>query len=164
MKAIAIAIVVALAASPLAHPKEGPDALFVMKAGQAGLAEVALGNDANSLGKNESVKHFGQRMATDHTAANGKLASAARAGAYDVPGEPSVEQKAAELKLKALDSAAFDKAYASQMVKDHEEAVALFEKESSAGKDASLKAFATETLPTLKEHLKMAQDLQAAVK
>jgi putative membrane protein len=45
------------------------------------------------------------------------------------------------------------------MVKDHEKAVKLFSKESSSGKDAELKAFATKTLPTLQHHLEMARQL-----
>jgi len=46
-----------------------------------------------------------------------------------------------------------------QMVKDHKEAVALFESQSKNGRDDDLKALAAKTLPTLKEHLKMAQDM-----
>ncbi len=45
------------------------------------------------------------------------------------------------------------------MVADHQKAVALFTKESTNGKDPELKAFATKTLPTLKEHLEMAKKL-----
>jgi putative membrane protein len=42
--------------------------------------------------------------------------------------------------------------------------VSLFEKEATKGTDPDLKAYAAKTLPTLKDHLKMAQDLQASVK
>jgi len=45
------------------------------------------------------------------------------------------------------------------MVKDHEEAVSLFDEEAKTGKDPELKAFAAKTLPTLKDHLKMAKAL-----
>ena len=44
------------------------------------------------------------------------------------------------------------------MLKDHKEAVSLFQKESKS-KDSDLSGFASSTLPTLQEHLKMAQDL-----
>jgi putative membrane protein len=44
-------------------------------------------------------------------------------------------------------------------VKDHEDAVALFKNEASAGSDAGLKTFAQQTLPTLEEHLRMAKAL-----
>jgi len=163
MKILPLAIAAAMIAAPFVHAA-GSDNDFVMKAGQAGLAEVALGNDASSMGKSDAVKHFGQRMATDHSGANEKLKAAAASGGFKVPGEPSAEQKAFEMELKAMQGAAFDKAYASQAVKDHQGAVALFEEEANSGKDANLKAFASATLPTLREHLKMAEDLAASTK
>jgi putative membrane protein len=58
---------------------------------------------------------------------------------------------------------AFDKAYADDMVKDHEEVIAAFEKEASSGQKPDIKAFASKTLPTLQDHLKMAQDMKTAV-
>jgi putative membrane protein len=42
-------------------------------------------------------------------------------------------------------------------VRDHETDIALFRHEANEGKDASMKSFATETLPTLQDHLKMAR-------
>jgi putative membrane protein len=47
------------------------------------------------------------------------------------------------------------------MVKDHDSAVALFEKESRSGSDPELKAWAGKTLPVLREHQKQARDLSA---
>ena len=47
--------------------------------------------------------------------------------------------------------------YMSHMVKDHVKDVKEFEKESKSGKDADVKQFAADTLPTLREHLQMAQ-------
>ena len=46
---------------------------------------------------------------------------------------------------------------------DHKKAVKAFEKASNEAKDADVKAFATKTLPTLKEHLTMAEELQNKV-
>lgn len=60
-------------------------------------------------------------------------------------------------RLQGMSGAAFDRAYMSDMVSDHKEDIADFKKESGGGKDADVKAFATKTLPTLADHLKMAQ-------
>ena len=57
------------------------------------------------------------------------------------------------------DGAAFDAAFKTKMVADHEKVIKLFTTESTSGKDADLKAFATKTLPTLKHHLEMAKQL-----
>ncbi len=49
------------------------------------------------------------------------------------------------------------------MVKDHDKDVALFEKQAKSGRDAALRAFAEKTLPTLREHQKMAKQMNAKV-
>jgi putative membrane protein len=58
-----------------------------------------------------------------------------------------------------MSGADFDRAYSKMMLSDHNKDVSEFEKESSKGADADLKAFASKTLPTLKEHQQMARTL-----
>jgi len=62
--------------------------------------------------------------------------------------------------LSAKSGAAFDKAYADHMAKDHSKAVALFESASKSS-DPELAAFAQKTLPTLQEHKQLADNLRA---
>jgi len=134
------------------------DAQFVQMAGASGAAEVALGKLGSTQGKSGDVQSFGRQMVTDHTAANEKLMAIATKKGASV-GSPSAEDSKAIERLGQMKSAEFDKAFATKMVADHQKAVALFEKESTQGKDSDLKAFATETLPTLKHHLEMAKKL-----
>jgi putative membrane protein len=135
------------------------DTDFVMRAAQAGMAEVAAGKMAESNGQAASVKSFGKRMVADHTKAGDELKQIAGKKGVMMPTSPSDEQKKAGQRLQGLKGAEFDKAYAAQMVKDHEDAVTLFENESDSGMDPDLKAFAKKTLPTLQEHLTMAKAL-----
>jgi putative membrane protein len=65
--------------------------------------------------------------------------------------------------VSKLEGAVFDRAYVEDQIRDHEKTIALFEREAKTGKDAELKAFAEKTLPTLKEHLTMTQDLKTKV-
>jgi putative membrane protein len=65
--------------------------------------------------------------------------------------------------LSKLSGAEFDRAYMRQMVKDHEDAVKLFQRESTRGKDAELKAWAGKTLPALQEHLRLAREINTRV-
>jgi putative membrane protein len=67
-------------------------------------------------------------------------------------------------KMSALSGAEFDRKYMDQMVKDHEKTVSLFERESTKGSDAEVKAWAAKTLPALREHLRMARDIESRVK
>jgi putative membrane protein len=157
--AVALSAAVACATGTAFAAPSAADTDFVKKAAQAGTAEVAAGNMAVSKGQSESVKTFGQRMVTDHSKAGEELKAVATKSGLTLPSTVSSEQKAAAEKLGKMQGADFDKAYAKQMVSDHQEAVALFQKEASSGNDADLKAFAQKTLPALQEHLKMAQTL-----
>ena len=47
------------------------------------------------------------------------------------------------------------------MVQDHKKDVAEFKKESTKAKDADVKSWASATLPTLQDHLKMIEDISA---
>jgi putative membrane protein len=49
------------------------------------------------------------------------------------------------------------------MVRDHEKDVAEFKKEANAGKNPDVKSFASETLPTLQDHLKQARQVAKSV-
>jgi putative membrane protein len=159
MFAFALSAAVACAAGAASAAPSAADTDFAKKAAQAGMAEVAAGRMAVSKGQSESVKTFGQRMVTDHSKAGDELKTVAAKSGVALPATPSPEQKAVAEKLAKMQGPDFDKAYAKQMVSDHEEAVALFQKEASSGSDADLKAFAQKTLPTLQEHLKMAKAL-----
>lgn len=66
-------------------------------------------------------------------------------------------------KLSKLSGADFDREYMSLMVKDHTKDVKEFEDASTKAKDADLKAWASKTLPTLREHLQMARDINGKV-
>ena len=135
------------------------DTDFAMKAAQAGTAEIAAGHAAESKGQSAAVKAFGKKMVDDHSKAADELKNVAAKSGAKLPTTMSAEQKQAAEKLAKLKGSEFDKAYSDQAVKDHEEAVALFKNEASAGSDAGLKMFAQQTLPTLEEHLRMAKEL-----
>jgi len=138
--------------------KQPADRTFVTKAAQGGLAEVELGNLAAQKASSDEVKRFGQHMVDDHTKANDELKSIAAAKGETVPGSIDAKDMALKNHLSSLTGAAFDKAYMEDMVKDHKADVAEFQKEADHGTDPEVKAFAQKTLPTLQQHLQMAQD------
>ena len=61
--------------------------------------------------------------------------------------------------LGNLSGAKFDREYTKDQVAGHEAAVAVFQQEIDGGQDADVKGFATQTLPTIKQHLQEAQGL-----
>ena len=139
------------------------DKEFVASAGMAGLSEVQLGNLALERTQNADVRAFAQRMVTDHSAGNAELSQLATAKGVALPAELGGAHKSALEHLNTLNGAEFDKAYMQHMVPDHLTAVADFERASTSSQDAEVKAWAAKTLPTLKEHLQMAQMVSAKV-
>jgi putative membrane protein len=160
--AAAVLVLAAARPVPAADTKPLSDQEFVRTAAAAGRKEVTLGKMAEAEGTRPEVKDFGMRMVTDHTKANRELLELATAKKADISTRPDAKDAAALEKFAKLRGAEFDREYMKQMVTDHEEAVALFEREAKDGQDPELKAWAAKTLPTLREHLKMARDLAGA--
>jgi putative membrane protein len=146
------------------HASANADTRFVMQAWEGGMMEVAKGKLAAQKGAHEAVKQFGQKAADDHAKVNDELKSIAGGKHITLPDEmPKSPTQATLAKLEKLEGAAFDRAYVEDRLRDHEKTIALFEREVKTGKDAELKAFAEKTLPALKEHLTMVQDLKTKV-
>ena len=135
---------------------------FLMEAAMGGMLEVELGRLATQQGASEAVKQVGQRMVDDPGKANQELMSLAQSKGMTLPTELDEKHKKDMTKLSALKGADFDREYGKMMLSDHRKDVSEFEKQSTRGGDADLKAFATKTLPTLNEHLQMAESLPGA--
>jgi putative membrane protein len=163
---IALALMVGAVAAVQGQRGDSPqdklsdaDRMFVEKAAAAGLAEVNLSELALKQASREDVKKFAKMMVDDHGKANKELLDIVNKKKLTPPREMSKVHKDAMDKLSTLKGDDFDTTYMRQMVKDHEEAVSLFEKQSKDGQDADLKKFAGDKLPTLKEHLDMAKKI-----
>jgi len=139
------------------------DSRFAKEAAQGGMAEVKLGQLAQDKGSNDAVKTFGKRMVDDHSRAGDKLKEAAFKENVMLPTDISAKDQAIYDRLSKLNGSAFDRAYAKNMVKDHQADVAAFQKEANGGKSESLKSFASDTLPTLQDHLKEAKEMMKTV-
>jgi putative membrane protein len=136
------------------------DQKFMMEAATAGMEEVELGRLAATHASSDAVKQFGQRMVDDHSKANDELMQIASTKGVTLPTALDDKHKADVTKMSQLSGAAFDSAYVKEAgVKDHNKAAKLFQGEADKGKDADLKAFAAKTLPTVQDHLRMAQEL-----
>ena len=136
---------------------------FVTSTGKGGKAEVELAQDALSHAENADVKSFAQKLVDDHTKANGELETYATGHGVTIPSEMEGKMKEAKERLMKLTGKNFDQAFVKQMVEDHTSTIKAFEDESKKGTDTDLKAWVDKTLPTLRDHLKMAENLQKKV-
>jgi len=135
---------------------------FLMDAAMGGMMEVELGRIAAQQGMSDAVKQFGQRMVDDHSKANSELMSLASSKGITLPTTLDEKHREHMTKLSGMSGEDFDRAYGRMMLTDHRKDVSEFEKQSTRGTDADLKAFASRTLPTLQEHLQMAEALPGA--
>ena len=67
-------------------------------------------------------------------------------------------------KLSKVSGADFDRQYMQDMISDHKDDVKKFQRQSDKGKDPDLQKFASQTLPTLKEHLQLAESTGQEIK
>lgn len=138
-------------------PDTGPD--FVKLASQDGMTEVALGKIALMKSSNPDIKQFANRMVQDHTKANGQLSEIAKKQGIPVSKKLDAEHAAMVKMMSDKSGADFDTAYTSDMLADHKKAIALFQNEATDHADPDLASFAQSTLPVLRQHQQMAEQL-----
>lgn len=129
---------------------------FISKAAIAGKFEVESSKLALQKSADPEVKTFAQKMIADHEAAAAGLKAAAAADGYGAEKVPTALDEAHINKLTKLkglkDGKEFDTEYTDVQHKAHEEAVSLFRDYGQDGDKPNLKAFAQQTLATLKTH------------
>jgi putative membrane protein len=140
------------------------DKKFAQEAATGGLAEVQLAKLAQEKAASDAVKQFAQKMIDDHTKADDQLQQVASKENMTLPDRLAPKQQELLDKLSKLSGPAFDKAYAKNMVKDHEKDVNEFRAESQGGSDPGVKQFASTNLPVLEQHLELAKNLDKTVK
>ena len=96
-------------------------------------------------------------MIKDHTAAADTLKMIAAKKNLTLPADLSNDSQKDLADLQKKTGKDFDKAYLKMMVSDHKKVISAFEDESKNGSDADIRAFADNTLHTLRHHLDEAQ-------
>jgi putative membrane protein len=130
---------------------------ILRKAGAANKYEIAISRQALSRSTNTRVRVYAEMMVRDHDRIGRELTTlAARRGVMPADNESS-SANVAELSQET--GLAYDQAYVEAMIDAHEDVVALFEK-ASKSKDPDIAAFAVQYLPTLREHLTHAMELE----
>jgi putative membrane protein len=140
------------------------DYRFAAKAARIDMEEVQAGELAQKSGVNPLVRQFGERMITDHNKLNTGLKKIAADKGAILPTQLTEEQSSALRHLEGLSGAEFDRAFAEAMVKGHTQAVKTFQEASKNVTDTELRTWAQTALPVLQEHLRLAQEMEAAVR
>lgn len=127
---------------------------FVTKASIGNQFEIESSQLALEKSENAAVRDFADDMVEDHTEAGNELSEALESSSSKAQPAENLDSKHQKLlnKLKAANGTNFDKLYITMQGDAHKEAIALFDAYAKNGTDESLKEFAQETLPTLREH------------
>jgi putative membrane protein len=128
---------------------------FVKTAAIANKFEIDTSQLALQKTQNDDVKNFAQQMVDDHNKVGDAMKDALSSSKTKMTPPDTLDKKHQALmdKLQKMNGAAFDKEYVKIQLSAHKEAVKLFSDYSKSGGDKSLKDFAGQNLPTLKDHL-----------
>lgn len=143
---------------PFGAQAGAPAGAFLADAIQGDNAEVKLGELAQSHAASPKVREFGATLERDHAKSRGIAMALAGKERVRAPAGLKPEAKAMYDKLEAMHGAEFDRAFVHHMVQDHRKDIAKFEAQAKS-RDAVTARFAKATLPTLKQHLAIAQSL-----
>jgi putative membrane protein len=134
---------------------------FMKKAIQDDLAEIQIGKLAEEKGTNKSVRKFGKKLVTDHGQNLRKAKSMAHSIGVKPPNAPNATQEATYNNLTNLSGLQFDRQFAERAVQAHRKDIKEFQRR--AEKSGPTAAFAGQTLPTLEQHLRIAQSLSRSM-
>lgn len=117
--------------------------------------EIQSGKLAETMGSTPAVKDFGKMLVTDHTKSSDMLKAAAKktSPVVALPMILPADLKAKLDALKAAKGADFDKLFVTQQTDGHKAALDALKAYSAGGDQPSLKAFATNVIPTVEGHL-----------
>jgi putative membrane protein len=133
---------------------------FVKEAAISDMFEIQASTLAQDKG-NAPEKSFATQMVTDHTKTSADLKGLVSSGKVkaDLPTALDSSHQSKLDKLKGESGKDFSSDFDSEQVSAHKDAVSLFERYAKGGDNADLKDWAGKTLPALKHHLDMAQNL-----
>ncbi|MFZ0957655.1 MAG: DUF4142 domain-containing protein [Candidatus Sulfotelmatobacter sp.] len=155
-----------LIASPRKQVSKSPadslsvaDRSFITSAAEANLAEIETAKMIEQKSKDPGVEDFAKRMVTDHTQASQSLATVAEGAGVALPATPSAGDRAREDELKKLSGAKLNETYLRDELTGHKQVISAFESEIEHGQDEAAKNYAAQTLPTLQDHIRIAEDV-----
>jgi putative membrane protein len=133
---------------------------FVKEVAISDMFEIASSRLAQDKG-NAAEKSFASQMVADHTKTSTELKRLVSSGKVkaEVPTALDSSHQSKLDKLKGESGKDFSSDFDSIQVTAHKDAVSLFERYAKGGDSPALKPWAAKTLPTLKHHLEMAQNL-----
>lgn len=139
------------------------DPVFLLTTASSNLLELQAGKLAAQQATNADVKKFAQMMVDHHTEATQQLQAVATPLGVK-PSQTLMPVHQAMLdRLQAKTGKDFDEEYMDLMETAHQLDIAMFEVKSKAAETPAVQSFATKTLPMLRSHQTMADNIEKQV-
>lgn len=150
------------------------DTQVLAKLHAANQMEMEAGGLAASRGQSGKVKRYGEQLIKDHRQADNTVMAFAKRKGIDLPGVPSMPAKesgesdkqgddqsmsSSMARLRTLSGAEFDRAFLTQMVSDHDDALRMVRNARSQTQDSEMRALLNKLAPVLQQHRDLAQRL-----
>jgi putative membrane protein len=140
----------------------GLDAQYLMTAIEGDRFEIAGGNLALSKTSNPDVRTLAQRLVRDHSDSLQQAISLAQQLGVAVPADPSPTQQWELDIVSGLNGSAFDRAWSSLEVKDHQQDIEETSFEARHGCNRDVRHDAADEIPILQQHLQLAETALAS--
>ena len=157
---VALGLAVAQGAADDSKVNEA-DREFIEKVGACCNTEVKLSEMATKSASRSEVKDFAKIMLDDHAKMKKEFETVLKNKSITPPTTEAKNFKEVAERVSSAKGADFDALYLEHMIKNHEEAVKLFETYMKDGNNTDLKQWAKTSLPTLTQHLERAKKLAA---
>ncbi|RZJ72193.1 DUF4142 domain-containing protein [Flavobacterium sp.] len=138
------------------------DSDFLMSIAETDMKEVELGKLAQKSTRSD-VQAVATMMVETHSQTARDIKAIAVNKGISIPKTATEDIKEEVADFNEKPATDFDKAYADNLVAEHEEVIKKFEDYVKEGTDADIKSWAEKMLPTLKNHLEHAKVIQARV-
>ncbi len=142
-------------------PVAGAERDFVAEAAASGIAEVEASQLVAARTGDARIKAYAEQVERERRSINEELQRIAGAKGIDLPANAEGEPRERLNRLAALGGEELGRTYLQEFgIEAHRSAIDRFERQAQEGQDPELRAFAERFLPTLREHLAMAQQIQ----
>lgn len=136
---------------------------YIPSAAMGDMYEIQSADIALEKSQNDQVRELAQMIKTDHTAAANAMKAMLPQAAPDatVPTELDERRQGLIDNLRSASADSFDMAYIDQQIAAHNEALTLHR--GFSDQDSPLAAHARSVVPKIEAHLRMAEQIKAAM-
>ncbi len=142
----------------------GDDAEFLRYVAAMNFESIRVSELAMSSATMQETKDMASMVIGDHKKLHAEVVALATTMGVSIPTYADNEAERKYENLTKKEGADFDKDYSDQMVNSHKDAIDKFEKAVTDCENATIISLASNTLPSLREHLTHAEHCQEMAK